>query len=107
MKMQVTTTPSVTPSFESILGKMTPHFQFFAKRVLRMKGDDYDDVLQELTALAYELYLSLVRRGKAVFYSPIMKFAIGKYKSGRRFVGYNSVDVMSEWTRQAGRSEPH
>jgi hypothetical protein len=84
---------------------MTPHFRFFAKRILRLKGDDFDDVLQELTAVAYELYLSLVRRGKEVFYTPIMKYAIGRYREGRRFVGFNSVDAMSEGTKIKGRSK--
>ena len=106
MKMHtVTTAPSTVPSFEVLLGKMTPHFRYFAKRVLRLKGDDYDDVLQELTALAYEMYLSLVKRGKEVFYTPITRFAIGRYKEGRRFIGYNSTDVLSEGTKVLGRTD--
>ena len=84
----ITTVPS-TVSFEVLLVKMVPHFRYFAKRVLRLRGDNLDDALQELTLLAFEIYSSLARRGKQTFFSPIMKFAIGKYKSGRRFAGYN------------------
>ena len=105
MKKQVITAPSTVPSFEVLLGKMTPHFRYFAKRVLRLKGDDYDDVLQELSAIAYEMYLSLVKRGKEVFYTPITRFAIGRYKEGRRFLGSDSTDVLSERTRQLGRTD--
>jgi len=105
MKMQVTTAPSVIPAFEELLAKMEPHFKFFAKRVLRLRGDDLDDVIQELSTIAYELYLSLVHRGKAVFYSPLARYATQRYQEGRRFIGYNSTDALSEGTRQAGRSE--
>jgi hypothetical protein len=84
---------------------MTPHFQFFAKRVLRLKGDNFDDALQELTTLAYDLYLSLVQRGKQAFYTPIMRYAMMRYQEGRRFIGSNSVDAMSEQTKIKGRSK--
>jgi hypothetical protein len=84
---------------------MEPHFQFFAKRVLCLKGDNFDDALQELTVLAYDLYRALVRKGKDIFYTPIMKFAIKRYQEGRRFIGSNSVDAMSEGTKIKGRSK--
>ena len=99
------TTTASTVSFEVLLAKMKPHFQHFARRVLRLKGDNLDDVMQELTATAYEMYRSLVQRGKEVFYTPIMRFAIGHYKTGRRFIGSSSVDVFSDKTRILGRSE--
>jgi len=93
--------PSVSApvSFDSLYEKMLPHFRFFAKRVMRLKADNFDDAVQELTAIAYEMYRSLVRRGKETYYSPIMKFAIKRYKSGRRFIGSSSTDVLSDWTR--------
>ena len=103
MKKQTAIVPSSVPTFESLLRKMEPHFQFFAKRVLKLRGDDFDDVLQELSAIAYELYLSLVKRGKEIFFTPLLKFAIKRYREGRRFIGYNSVDALSEGTRQKGR----
>jgi len=105
MKMQSITTVPSTVSFEVLLVKMVPHFRYFAKRVLRLRGDNLDDALQELTLLAFEIYSSLARRGKQTFFTPIMKFAIGKYKSGRRFAGYNSVDVLSEGTKVLGRTD--
>jgi DNA-directed RNA polymerase specialized sigma24 family protein len=100
----VTTVTSSIPTFESLLERMTPHFRYFAKRVLRLKGDDFDDVLQELSAIAYEMYLGLVKRGKEVFFTPLMKFAIKRYRDGRRFAGTNSVDVLSDRTKMKGRS---
>ena len=102
MKQQPVTVTSV-PSFETLHAKMQPHFRYFTRRILRLRGDDFDDAMQELTLLAYELYHSAVRLGRKVFYTPIMKYAIGRFKEGRRFNGSNSVDVLSERTRQLGR----
>jgi len=96
--------PSVVP-FEVLLAKMEPHFKFFAKRVLKLKADNLDDALQELRTIAFDIYRSLVRRGKDVFFTPIMKFAIKRYKSGRRFLGSNTTDVLSDETRILGRCE--
>ena len=39
MKKQTAIVTSSVPTFESLLEKMTPHFQFFAKRVLKLRGD--------------------------------------------------------------------
>ena len=36
---------------------------------------------------------------KEVFYTPIMKYAIRRYNSGRRFSGTSTVDVLSDCTR--------
>ena len=52
-----------------------------------------------MRALAFDIYRSLVRRGKEVFYTPIMKFAIKHYKAGRRIAGTNTTDVLSDCTR--------
>ena len=104
MKKQTAIVTSTVPTFEALHEKMVPHFQFFAKRVLKLKGDDFDDVLQELSAIAYEMYLSLVKRGKEIFFTPIMKFAIKRYREGRRFIGSNSTDALSDKTRVMGRS---
>ena len=104
MKKQIAIVTSHVPTFEELLRKMEPHFKFFARRVLRLKGDNLDDALQELSAMAYEMYCSLVKRGKDIFYSPIMKYTIGRYKEGRRFIGSNSTDALSEGTRQKGRT---
>jgi hypothetical protein len=92
-------TPSPVPSFEVLLAKMEPHFMFFAKRVLKLKADNLDDALQEMRAIAFDIYRSLVRRGKQIFYTPIMKFAIGRYNSGRRFAGSCTTDVLSDETQ--------
>ena len=50
-------------------------------------------------------YRHLVRRGKQTFYSPIKDFAIKRYKSGRRFAGSNTTDVLSDWTRMLERCD--
>jgi hypothetical protein len=98
-------TPSHVIPFEDLLAKMEPHFRFFAKRDLRLKADNFDDALQEMRAIAFGIYRSLVRRGKEVFYTPIMKFAIKRYKSGRRFAGSSTKDILADQTRILGRSE--
>jgi hypothetical protein len=98
------TTPSV-PTFDSLLAKMLPHFRYYARRYSRCKRTDRDDVMQDLIGLALEMYTSQIRRGKQVFYTPLMKFAIKKYRSGRRFTGSNTTDILSEQTQMLGRCE--
>jgi DNA-directed RNA polymerase specialized sigma24 family protein len=97
--------PSPAPTFDSLLTKMQPHFRYFAKRLIRRKGRriELDDVIQELTGLALELYTSLIRRGKAVFYSPLVRYAIMRYNAGRRCTGSNTTDVLSEQAQRLGR----
>ena len=95
----ITTTSNTAVPFEVLLAKMEPHFLFFAKRVLRLKADNLDDAIQEMRVIAFDIYRSLVRRGKQTFYSPIANFAIKKYKAGRRFTGSSTTDVLSDETR--------
>ena len=57
---------STPVSFEVLYAKMLPHFRYYAKRYSRSKRFDREDVIQELTGFALELYTSLVRRGKEV-----------------------------------------
>ena len=103
-------TPSVSApaSFEVLLAKMMPHFRYFAKRLIRRKGSrrfDFDDVIQELVGFALETYRSLIKRGKEVYFTPIMKYAIKRYQEGRRFTGSNTTDILSEQTQKLGRSD--
>ena len=98
-----TNTATAPVSFDSLLEKMLPRFRYFAKRVLRLKSDNYDDAVQDMTAIAFDLYRSLVRRGKPAYYSPIMRFAVKYYRIGRRFMGANTVDVLAERTQILGR----
>ena len=102
-----TTTTSSPVSFEVLLTKMRPHFRYYVGKILRLRLDNFDDAMQELAAIAYEIYHSLVQRGKAVFYTPIMKFAIKRYREGRRFCGINSTDVLSLQTQLMGRCETY
>ena len=102
----VTTVPSTVPTFESLLEKMMPHFKFFARKMKRQhKRFDFDDCLQDLVGMALEMYHSLVKRGKEVFYTPLVKYAIGHYREGRRFTGTNTTDILSHQTQILERSE--
>ena len=95
------------PAFEELLTKMRPHFEFFAKHNQKLRGDNYDECLQDLTCLAYDFYMSLLDRGltNRIFYSPILKYSIGRFKEGRHFTGSNSVDVLGDACRVQGRVE--
>jgi len=102
-------TPNV-PSFDALYAKMLPHFQYFAKRHIRRKGrrGDFNDVIQELSGFALQMYNSLIRRGKGadVFYTPLMKFAIKRYREGRRFAtGSNTKDILADQTQILGKSD--
>ena len=92
-------------SFDVLLAKMMPHFRYYAKRLKRRKGMqvEIDDVLQDLVGLALEMYHSLIRRGKAVFYSPLVRFAIRRYQEGRRCIGLNTTDILAHQTQILGR----
>jgi len=94
-------------SFDALLDKMMPHFRYYARWHVRRKNrrGDYDDVMQDLTCMALEIYTSLIRCGKEVFYSPIMKYAIKRYQDGRRFIGSNTRDILSHQTQILGRSD--
>ena len=101
------TTPTV-PSFEVLLAKMMPYFRHFASQVIRRMGKTYEfeDIIQELTGWALLNYTSLVQRGREVFYTPLFKYAIKRYRAGRRFAtGWNGTDITSELTQRMGRSE--
>ena len=103
-------TPSVPVSFETLYQKMLPHFQYHARRFKRRNGRRVDraDVIQELAGFALEIYTSLVRRGKhdLIYYTPLMQYAIKRYREGRRFAtGSNSTDILSDKTQRLGRSE--
>jgi RNA polymerase sigma factor (sigma-70 family) len=102
-------TTAAPVSFDVLLAKMMPHFRYYAKRLIRRKGSrrfDFDDVIQELVGFALETYRSLIRRGKEVYFTPIMKYAIKRYREGRRFaIGSNTTDILSEQTQKLGRSD--
>ena len=100
-------TPSTPVSFDSLLAKMLPYFRHYARRYSRNKRIDRQDVIQDLIGLALQIYNSAVRRGKEVYYTPLMQYAIKRYKSGRRCRGYNSTDILSEHAQMLGRSEVH
>jgi hypothetical protein len=72
---------------------------------MRLKGDNLDDALADMTAIAFSIYASLIRRGKSAYFTPIMKFACKRYKSGRHFTGESTKDLLAERTKILGRSD--
>jgi hypothetical protein len=103
----VTTVPSTSPSFEVLLAKMMPHFRYYAKWYVRCRNRriELDDVMQDLIGFALENYRSLIQRGKEVFYSTLMRYAMKRYQDGRRFTGMNTTDIFSDRTQIHGRSK--
>ena len=101
----ISSTPSVSApvSFEVLYAKMLPHFRRYARRFDKSRRFGQDDVIQELAGIAFEMYTSLIQRGKETFYSPIVRFSIQKFHRGRRFVGMNSTDILSEHTQMQKR----
>ena len=101
-------TVSVPVSFETLYQRMLPQFQFFTKHLMRRRGGrrlEFDDVIQELAGFALENYTSLVRRSKETYYTPIAKYAIKRYREGRRFAGTNTTDILSEQAQALGRCD--
>ena len=103
------TTPTAPVSFDVLRAKIEPHFLYYAKRHARRMGRwvEIDDVMQDLTGFALEFYTSLILRCKEVFYTPIMQYAIKRYREGRRFIGSNTTDILSHQTQILGRSKLH
>ena len=103
----IANTTSAPVPFDVLYRRMLPQFRYYAKWLVRRKGRwiDFDDVIQELSGFALEDYTSLVRRGKETFYTPIAKYAIKRHREGRRFVGTNTTDILSEQTQKLGRSD--
>ena len=73
------------PTFDSLLAKMLPYFKHYARKYSRTKRIDRQDVIQDLIGLALQIYNSAVRRGKEVYYTPLMQWAIKRYREGRRY----------------------
>lgn len=95
------------PTFEELLVKMMPHFEFFAKHDQKLRGDNYDECIQDLTCMAYEMYSALVRNNKTdkIFFSAILNFAKKRFRDGRHFTDSSSVDVFGTRTRLKERCE--
>ena len=98
------TAPSTPVSFETLLAKMLPAFKFYAATKTRSRGDRFDDIVQELVGFSLVMYNSLVQRGKEIFYSALVRFAIGRYREGRRVAGCNTTDLLSNQAKMLGRS---
>jgi hypothetical protein len=93
------------PTFDSLYPKILAQFRYYARRFSRCKTLDRDDVIQDLMGIALEMYTSQVRRGREVYYTPLVRYAIKRFRDGRRFTGQNTTDILSENTQMKGRSK--
>ena len=106
---------ALTPSAETlhnqfvdhILPEVTLHAAIQCRRYL--KGQDLDDAIQEATAIAWQLSVQAVARGKdpTNFANGIAKFAVRRVKSGRCFAKTSGRDVLSRAAQQRHGFEVH
>ena len=71
-----------------------------------MPDDAHEKLMQETTATAYNLFVSLCRRGKTslAYATPLTKFAIHHVRDGRGIgCRCNSLDITSSRTFAANR----
>ena len=94
---------SVAPTFESMLPVLTIRFR---KAALSIKSyEERTDAVAEMIGMAFNLYASLIKRGRTDIYStPIGEFVVKGYFSGRRVAGMSATDVTSPRCRFLGRS---
>jgi hypothetical protein len=73
----------------------------------RVPIDTREDLILEVVAAAYVLFVSLCRRGKTalIYPTPLAKFAIRHVREGRRTGSrFNSLDITSPCTAAAQRT---
>ena len=94
-----------TPKWHRGFLQMLPLIRRVARYGLRdLKGDDYDDAVQEVIANAAVAYVRLVEQGRAddACGSSLARYAIRHYWEGRRTgTELNVRDVMSERCRRS------
>lgn len=91
----IKTTQSVAPSFESFIPALVSKFSYACRNITA--GNDREDAVQEMLALALSYYKSLVSRNKteSVFTTPLADYAIRAFFSGRRIAGMSATDITS------------
>jgi hypothetical protein len=86
--------------FRSFLPQIVHHAKFAFRR---LRGQDYQDAIQETIANALVAFVALVRRGKmSIAYGSVLaKYAVAQIKDGRR-VGnsLNCQDVSSAYAQR-------
>lgn len=105
IKTNQSTAPLSTPSFESLMPVMTVRFRKATCSSLTSR-EARDEAIAEMTAIAFGLYTSLVRRNKiaSIFANSLASYSIYAYYNGRRFAGMSGTDVSSPRTQILERS---
>lgn len=98
-------TQNYAPKFESFLPALTQQFRR-ATRFIPLR-EDREEATQEMIALAFSYYQSLVDRDKtdSVFSTPLGDFAIRSFFAGRRVTGMSSTDITSPRCQKLDRAE--
>ena len=72
--------------------------------VAHVGTEDDTELLQDGTVMAAKILSSATRKGKHVTAGNVAFYTLQHLKSGRRTVGYSSVDVLASGTQLNGRS---
>ncbi len=72
--------------------------------VAHVGSEDDTELLQEGTVMAAKILTNATRKGKRVTAGNVAYYTLQHLKSGRRTVGYSSVDVLASGTQLNGRS---
>jgi hypothetical protein len=72
--------------------------------VSRVGSEDTQELLQDGTAMAAKILINANKNGKKVTPGNVAYYTLQHLKSGRRTVGYSSVDVLASGTQLNGRS---
>ncbi len=86
-------------SFLEILPKIRSYARFV---FCNLKGDAYDEAVQECVANAFVAFKALVRRGRQdlVYPTVLARYAVAQIRSGRKVGSRRSVrDVLSSYAR--------
>ena len=74
-----------------------------------LKGQNRDDAIQETMAVAWQFFVQAIDAGKDPTSFPhcLADLAVRRVRSGRRFAGHNSRDVMSQRAQMRHGFEVH
>ena len=85
---------------EVLLTQIVPRLRSAIPRSVRCIGsEDHEELLQDGTAMAAKILLNANRNGKSVSAGNVAYYTLQHLKSGRRSVGYSSVDVLASATQ--------
>ena len=85
---------------EVLLTQIVPRLRSAIPRSVRCIGcEDHEELLQDGIAMAAKMLLNANRNGKSVSAGNVAYYTLQHLKSGRRSVGYSSVDVLASATQ--------